>query len=295
MVIPSRRMAWTRLSQANAIGELQTATERTVFDLKRTYDLSDLKTVFEIAKDIVAFANNVGGTILVGGVEGSGDKKGRAVHFQTVASAPLLEAVQKAIAMCRPVPVVTPEVIKLTEQDQQIVLGTPAPAAAPVELVALNVPPMLSTPVGAPVCDSAGKRVEHAYRFPIRRIEGTEWLRPEELVFYMNSRERQILLQLEGIPAAERDVVNLWSVSPNEGGRELRKQVALVGVDSANLVLTLEKRAGEVTPVVARIPLAFVRAVWRDEQWNISVDGITFRVDPMKLSKMVGFVPTGAM
>lgn len=39
-------MAWTRLSQLNAIEQLQVASERTVFDLKQTYDLTDRQTRF---------------------------------------------------------------------------------------------------------------------------------------------------------------------------------------------------------------------------------------------------------
>ena len=188
-----------------------------MFDLKRTYDLADPLTVFEIAKDVVAFANNVGGTILVGAIEGSGDKKGRAVRFSGVVSGPLVQALERAVAMCLPVPIVAPEVIALSEDDQQRLLG--ARGTAPVEVLAINVPPMLSAPVGAPVCDSTGKRIDNAYRFPVRRVEGTRYLRPEELVFYMNSRERQVLLQLEGIPAAERTLVWVWSLSLNPQGR----------------------------------------------------------------------------
>lgn len=117
-------MAWTRISQSNAVGQLQVGSERTVFDLKQNYDLTDRETRFEIAKDIVAFANNVGGTILVGAVEGSGAKSGRAVRFPGVVTGPLVRAVDQAVGMCLPVPVVTPEVVVLTEQDQERLLGT---------------------------------------------------------------------------------------------------------------------------------------------------------------------------
>jgi predicted HTH transcriptional regulator len=63
-------MTWIPLSQENASLPLKTATKRTISDFKETYDLSDPTKTYELAKDVVAFTNNLGGTILVGVVEG---------------------------------------------------------------------------------------------------------------------------------------------------------------------------------------------------------------------------------
>jgi hypothetical protein len=286
-------MSWTRISQSNAVEQLQVAAERTVFDLKQTYDLTDPRTKFEIAKDIVAFANNIGGTILVGAIEGNGDQVGRAVRFPGVATGPLIQAIDRAIEMCLPVPVVAPEMVMLSEQDQQRLLGRPGSSSA--ELLAINVPPMLATPVGAPVCDRNGNRIDHAFRFPIRRAEGTRYLRPEELVFHMNSRERQALLQLVALSPEERQAIRLWSHQMG-GGLKPPRDVEMTDIDPTKLVATFQAPLGhEKKMIVATVPLAFVRAIWQDvDGWHLSVEGSVFDLKSDGFS-WSGFVPLGAM
>jgi hypothetical protein len=76
-------------------------------------------------------------------------------------------------------------------------------AAASVTLVAINVQPLLTTPVGCGACARDGTPVPDAHRFPVRTVDGTRYLRPEELAFHMNSHERRMLLQLVNFPAGE--------------------------------------------------------------------------------------------
>jgi hypothetical protein len=284
---------WTPLDQENARPRLRSAVEHAYFDFKQRYDQDDPATICEVAKDIAAFANHLGGTILVGAVEGRGESRGRAVAFYSTPIAATSGLVATASALCRPVPIVSTERIELELPALNELLARPS--TEPVELVAINVPPMLSTPVGAPVCDGTGKRLSDAYRFPIRTVDRTRFLRPEELAFHMNTRERQILLQLEAIPPTERDPVTVWSYDMGTGLKPPRRTCAIVGLDAAHLIVSIEMRQKEGKPVLARTPLVYVRAVWHDTaRWNVSVEGSMFTMKAGATS-WAGFVPPGAM
>lgn len=57
-------MRFVPITATNAATALVAAHERSVLDFKRTYDFGEPSTVYELAKDVAAFANHLGGTIL---------------------------------------------------------------------------------------------------------------------------------------------------------------------------------------------------------------------------------------
>jgi hypothetical protein len=60
---------WVPLTAENVVSMLRDSCEHAVMDFKTTYDVSDPLTAYEVAKDVAAFANRLGGTIVVGVVE----------------------------------------------------------------------------------------------------------------------------------------------------------------------------------------------------------------------------------
>lgn len=268
---------WTPWSQSNALTLLATAHEKTILDLKQQYDLTKPDTKFEIAKDLAAFANAFGGTVLVGAVEGTdtaGRKNGRCVAFLTISnSGPLIKQVtDSARDHCRPPIVVAPEEIRLTPAEAGVVLRRPHPD--PVTLLAINISPLFSGPAGVFAIASDGKsKASDAFRFPVRIGEGTTLLMPEELAFHMNSHERRILLSLQQVGTG-CDVL-VWSKALRPEQLKQSRAFKLKAVDPELQIAVLQPLDGPNKLTTAHVPLTFMRAVWRDASgaWQLDVDG----------------------
>lgn len=281
---------WKPWSQSTAIALARVAHEKTVLDLKSRYDLSLPGCQYEIAKDMMAFANALGGTVLVGTSEHSdtlGRKTGRIEAFVPMANdAVLIKAVTTAARdLCQPPIVVEPEVIKLTTTEQSTIVSNPLSHDA--TLVALNVHPLLASPGGVAVGDSTGNRIPNAYRFPLRFPEGTKWLKPEELAFHMNSHERRIYLLLAEVPNGLE--VRVWDRGIGALGG--RRPATLASLDAERMIVKLEFGNDKI---MAHVPLVFVSAVWLDEEDvpNLNVQG-GFNVSSS--NHRVPFVPLGSV
>lgn len=266
-------MQWTPMNQSNVAALLVRAHEKAVLDFKKEYDLSDLDkkdTRFEIAKDIAAFANHLGGTIVVGAVENA---NGRICRFNSVSDAKgLVKAIDQASEFCLPIPVATHEELELDAQNQNEILGDSL-AVDSVILVAINVRPYLSGPVGAKIWKekgSKGQSISDAFRFPYRGVEGTRFLRPEELALAMNSHERRILLQLAGV---QGQALTVWTPLPTHPNMSRPTRCVLRIIDYEGSVILLE--SADLTPVCkCEIPVALIRALWRTSVgWNMTVEG----------------------
>lgn len=281
---------WQAWSQSNALALATTAHEKTVLDLKTRYELGDATVPYELAKDMAAFANALGGTVLVGTSEHNdahGRKTGRIEAFVPgVDDQALIKAATTAARdLCQPPITVEPEVIKLTVAEQGTISSKPL--SQPVVLVALNVHPLLSSPSGVAACDDAGVRIPNAYRFPVRFLEGTKWLKPEELAFHMNSHERRICLLLAQVP---RDAqIEIWD--KGQGALGGKRFCNLLDVDAERMIAKFE--FGNDKRVV-HVPLTFVNAIWRDEKdvTNIDVRG-AFNV--ARHNEEPPFVPLGSV
>lgn len=280
---------WVPWTQSNALELLQSAHEKTVLDLKERYNLEEDKTKFEIAKDLVAFANSFGGTILVGvseKLDNAERKTGRPKAFPSIEDAAALISQISVCArdFCRPPIVVDPQEIVLTAEETTSVLGRQMQNGA--RLLAVNVSPLITGPAGVFALGKDGKKQADAFRFPVRVGEVTKLLMPEELAFYMNSHERRMLLQLQQI--RPDDTVRVWHRRLN-GNLEQAREFNLRKIDAERQIATIELRSS--TEKMAHVPLAFVKAVWLDEKggWQVAVDGSVCDFD----SAGVGFIPPG--
>lgn len=304
-------MRWEPITPENAVAKLSVASEHAICDFKARYDTrTDPTKAFEIAKDVCAFANHLGGTVLVGVWEGKGLRKGRISRFeelQTPSPGELVKDVERALGLyCRPVPVADAIPISLDESQVEAILGQPGQATT---VVAINVSPSLSVPIGClacartckhcedtgALCSCNGKELPDAWRFPIRRIEGTYFLRPEELAKTMNVAERRALLDLQAIENEPR--ITVW-FNTGDGRRGVSRPCKIAALDPDLMICTLElthsPRPDGSFPQ-AHIPLTFVRATWRGlEGWNVAIDGVAFEQQAHPLYRE-DFMPPGGI
>jgi len=231
-------------------------------DFKRTVDPTEW---WELAKDIAAFASYLGGVILVGAAEQSGQH----ATLTGIASDHALRVAeayrQAARHRCRPVPNVEALVLALDGTDQVV--------------VAVNVDPLPDQPVAAQFYrrDSNGKAVpEDAWRFPIRVGSHTGFIDPARLPMYINPHIRRMVIHLHSVPP-EKPIVLVWrkpanqtSENPVESPASI-KEVSL----SANAVLLNVNVNSNAPSVNVQVPLEDIEAVWEAEplMWAVRITG----------------------
>lgn len=286
-------MKWSPLTTSNVVEVLRDACEHALFDFKQRYDTTNATVPFEIAKDVTAFANHLGGTIAVGVVEGSGDRRGRAARLAPLSSpgaGQLITDVDRAVKLhCLPVPIVDAVEIPLSTEQVTEILGR---TEAATSIVAINVRPSLNTPVACGVCDKNGSKIDHAWRFPVRTIESVRFLRPEEIAMAMNVNERKALLQLQQL--VDEPKLTVW-FNTQAGTRGVSRPCRIVHLDPAVMICTLEMIQPEGSKVAqAEIPLTFVRACWPSKQgWHLAIDGIAFEQGADARSREPYYPPGG--
>jgi hypothetical protein len=228
-------------------------------DFKETMSHENLP---ELAKDIAAFANALGGSLIVGTNEDcadtlsySGISKGYAEKL-VVAVASVTTG-----GYLSPQPIVEPVTL---------VLGSDSSAGRTILVV--NVWPYPDQPVGA------RSKEAHAWRFPLRVGDQTRFLEPAMLPMLTNARVRRTVILLESIPAGEqgRTVEVVWR-HPGNRTKATPQAVFLriVAVEPENNRVILEQ-LGKVAPEPqAIVPLEDVDAVWQSakEAWAIRVTG----------------------
>ncbi|MBI4956509.1 MAG: putative DNA binding domain-containing protein [Myxococcales bacterium] len=232
-------------------------TERQWFDVKATYAPERLA---EMAKDVAAFANALGGAIIVGATEG---------HVEPDYSAPLPAKYAEDRALdfdkavrdyCRPSPAIH-------------VRAIPSPGAPGKVVLVVNIEPAVDQPIAARHAED-----KDAWRFPIRVGRDTEFLLPEQLPLYMNSKARRAKLLLLRALAAGGDI-DLFCV-PSGGSKHnvlqgrSRFKLDAVDVDRGGGV-QLRDGTGELRHQSIVIPLDDVEAVWiqQDGSWAMRVSG----------------------
>lgn len=108
----------------------------------------------------------------------------------------------------------------------------------------------------------------------------------------MNVAERRAAIELQQLEAEQQ--ITVW-FNPGNSTRHTPRMCKLVNLDTSLMLCTLEllPESGS-TPAVARIPLTFVRAIWRSEKgWNVAIDGIAFEMDAE--ARRLGFNPPGGL
>ncbi len=224
------------------------------------------------AVDVAAFANALGGVILVG----VGRKEGRAhIHgLRDQTFAEVCAIFEHAAAICSPSPVVAVRSIHVDDD---------------TTIAAVNVEPFVDQIVAAP---ASPKRVRKdgspalpSWTFPVRTSTETRHLVPAELAMYMNRAARRILVLLSRIPLDSRREVAVWyrerrDVSPKPWDGSYQTAHLVMRMEDVSLegnAVLLARSVGGGSLYV-RAPLTEVLDVWehRPGEWSMRLDGLIF-------------------
>jgi hypothetical protein len=238
-------------TETTPLPEEGTGYETETLDLKLS---AELTTPFHRAKDIAAFANHLGGTLLVGFKE----EHGRVAKCVGMTDAELDRA-QKEIGnaivqRCQPSPFVTYVPRRL--DDDRFVL-------------AINVWPHLNTLVGVKV--DAVKDVEGyggtAWVFPIRTVTNTGYLPAEQLAMFMSPEVRRAVILLSGIKTS--DLVELRIFRRND--HTYIECFWMLEVDEQRNIVSFREREHPIGNPARIIPLDKIDSVYRDhrDRWCI--------------------------
>ena len=244
--------AFTAIETVNALPPVGSSTsERLSLDLKRPAIRTGKPAAeeqFQLAKDVAAFANATGGTLLVGASEDAATG-----WLQSYAPMPEPEARETADAYstsvrsrCSPSPLLDPVVLPCDDGF----------------VVAVNVWPYPGQPVGVRSALS-----NEAFAFPVRIGTHTVYLRPEQLPMLMLPETRRAWILLETIPAADR--ANVYVVDEHNPPNASE----LVDLDPLNnTVRFLTRNYREPF----NVPLDAVGSVWQSEEgaWYIMLSGV---------------------
>jgi hypothetical protein len=245
--------SWANLPRTGAYH----LTEQVWFDLKTNYPP---KSHAEVAKDVAAFANAMGGAIIVGATEGTlGPDYSN--PLPTAVAAEVENQVDLAVRdFCRPSPAVH-------------VRSIPSPDHPTRMIVVVNVDPFVEQPVAARHASDI-----NAWRFPIRVGRHTEFIFPELLPMHMDSKARRAKLLLLRVLETGRDF-DLFTVPSGlfkrgdiQGPGEFVADAVDPG-DGSTFVVRDTKGAFGGQSVA--IPLHDVEAVWlqHDGRWAVRIAG----------------------
>jgi predicted HTH transcriptional regulator len=218
---------------------------------------------FEIGKDIVAFANTLGGSIVIGA---STAAKTRCTGFHGIPSAEAAREAERiervAKDFCRPTPFVIALPIEL-----------PTKPKSSVVVVSIGMSP------AAPLGCNLKSAHNDAWLFPYRVGSQTKYLSPDQFGAFESMTARRIAALLMSIPEKEqKDVTLRWFV-PNSNGLEVpnpnkKKEVRLEEVKIENNAASFcdaSKIEGKWS-----IPLDEITTVWRDSaegRWHVFLNG----------------------
>jgi hypothetical protein len=237
-------------------GELNArAREKQDLDFKT---FADGGKMWEHAKDVAAFANALGGVLLIGAdntTDRTALKYPGLAPTQTVADVAAIY--ENAGVMCSPAPNVDVVPIK---------------GPGGVDVVAVNVDPSVHQVVASPGGKKGGgDSSQNLWRFPIRRGSQTDEIAPEDLAMYMNQPVRRAYLMLMSIPPKEREQGRLYYPDLVSGRLVTETaEIAIQDLPSKRNFVVVAK--GDMS---CRIPLADVVDVWEESEgvWAVKVTG----------------------
>jgi hypothetical protein len=211
---------------------------------------------WEHSKDVAAFANALGGVLVVGADIETDPTKLVYTGLGGQTAAEVVRIYQHAAGLCSP---------PLTVDTVRII------TAAGAELVAVNVDPF----VDQLVASKGGHRetlLPHLWRYPIRRGDKTDDVAPEDLAMYMNRKSRSAFIHLSQIPVDKRAVVRFFFAKRDGNGTPQTASVELgIEVPSVEHNYVTVKNLN----TQARLPLKDIRDVWQDlDMWVIEVTGL---------------------
>jgi hypothetical protein len=253
--------------------------ERVWFDLKLTYKP---KSQPEMAKDVAAFANAVGGVLIIGAKEGL-----TAPDYSNPLQADYATRIEKEFDeavrdYCRPSPTVHIRTIPVPAEDGKVI-------------VVVNVEPFVDQPVAARYSTEG-----HAWRFPHRVGRHTEYLFPEQLPLYMNSKARRAKLMLERTIGAggEVDIFTAPDGASRHANIQGPTRFAVESVDhDGGGGFVIRDHVGDLGRGSVTIPLDDVEAVWCQHtgRWAARVSGCLERMTSLdgEGSYELTYVPPG--
>ncbi len=253
-------MLWPLVETWTALPRMSEAylTERQWFDLKFTYKPGSQA---EMAKDLAAFANAQGGALIIGAKEGPTEPDYTSPLRAEVAERIALEFDLAVRDHCRPSPTIHVRTIPSRDAPGMVVL-------------VINIEPAVDQPIAARV----GEKSFAAWRFPVRVGRDTEFLFPEQLPLYMNSKARRAKLLLLRALAAGGDV-DLFDVPPGSWSHgNIRRsspfKLDAVDTEGGGSVL-LRDGTGNLGSQSIAVPLDDVEAVWlqHDGRWAMRISG----------------------
>lgn len=227
------------------------------FDLKETYPPGSQS---EMAKDVAAFANGIGGALIVGAREGATGPDYSHPLSPEYASKLANEFDEAIRNFCRPSPTVHIRLIPARGEGEHVVL-------------VVNVEPYIDQPVGV-----RHKTDKDAWRFPQRIGCHTEYILPEQLPVYMNAKARRAKLLLLRVWGAGGQI-ELFAVPPGSAEHThlegpVHFLIKSVDEGDSGAVLVADTNGTYDHQEVA-VPIDDVEAVWlqRNGRWAVRISG----------------------
>jgi hypothetical protein len=235
--------------------------ERRFLDLKA----KPAGSSYERAKDVGAFANHLGGVLLIGASEVDGRLSAYVGMSPNVAAQARHDYSQAVAQRCHPPPAI--DFVEFSD-----------PNDASKSIFAVNVPPSLSL-VGVKVqSDKAGGYGGDSFVFPVRTGTDCVYLQPTQLAMYMTPAVRRVAVLLSKVPRGARIQIKVWVPTNMMAGRGQHVYTGVLDEvrEEENLVLFNAKDDGRP---MRRVPLDCITSVYEDWdpdarqlQWTMIVD-----------------------
>ena len=228
--------------------------ESPTLDFKKRSPINTEEHRIELAKDVAALANALGGVLISGAWEVEGALSRYLPYDNEEAAEEVRRAYEKAVLdRCVPAPIVTCE--------KRLV----APPVGEVEglIVLVHVTAYPGQPVGVRV--GAGEKA--TYFFPVRVGADTKYYRPDQLAMLMSAKVRRMAILLNAIP---RDAPCSMHQFTKDGGKHPLDGLVLDSVDEATNSVRFKVQTGSVRTV----PLDHVQTVYFDQArqvWKVAV------------------------
>jgi len=242
--------------------------------------------LWELAKDIAAFANHLGGVVVIGAVE---QKKQRGVASLAGLMPAKIRRLRTAYEnaakdYCSPSPIVTFEVIPLDDGK---------------EVLAVNVRAYATGFVASRfyVVDDAGEKVaaENAWQFFVRIGTHNAPLTLEQATLYMSTSSRRVAILLANVPVA--GPLRVVFRKPPDGGKKtlLVSDVVNfrgVSIDRNVALITFGAEDDMYQPEQA-LPLDDITSVWSAEDgiWALRVNGYFDNWSGLRGERTTEYIP----
>lgn len=252
-----------------------TTSESANLDFKETLDPLQEKIEIEVAKDIAALANVLGGHVLIG--VSTEMNRTRCTGFHGVdkqRATKITKAFEESVKnRCRPTPVFNVQSIDLPNTTN-VVVG-----------VAVEASPI--APVGVLLRqDRGGALIDEGWAFPYRVGSLTKYLQPDQFGAYESMSARRAAALLSSIPSVERLVLTLrWVVgsalptgSGYGDGQSSHLESLKVRFDRVDLLGNVATFSAINDQLPVHLPLDQIKTVWRKTKdggahWEVSILG----------------------